>query len=180
MIARGEHEIRPDIAAPCKSLAVRIFCGAIVLKREANVANVKVIVALRDAESVESLVTLACQLASGTEAELTALHVVEVPPATPLEAQEEVLNHPGKEILAAAQRVAAERFSRRISTRLIHARHAGEAVVGEAREHGFDLLVMGYHRPHTLGEVLLGSTVQYVTRHAPCRVIVQIPPLPRH
>jgi nucleotide-binding universal stress UspA family protein len=144
------------------------------------VAKPKVMVALRDMESVESLVMLACQLANGMDAELVALHVVEVPLATPLEADDEVLEHPGKEILAQAKRVA-ERFSQKISTELLRARQAGEAIAGEAKEQGVDLLVMGHHKPHPhpLGELLLGSTVQYVAHHAPCRVIIQIPP-PRH
>lgn len=139
-------------------------------------AKSKVMVALRDAESVESLVTLACQLSSGMDAELIALHVVEVPLATPLDA-EEALDHPGKEILASAEKVA-ERFSRPISTTLLRARAVGEAVAGEARDQGVELLVMGHHKPHPhpLGELLLGSTVQYVAHHAPCRVVIQIPP----
>ena len=139
-------------------------------------AKPKVIVALRDLPSVESLVTLACQLSTGMDAQLIALHVVEVPMATPLDAGE-VLDHPGKEILASAKKVA-ERFSRSINTQLLRAREAGEAIVGEARDQGAELLVMGHHKahPHPLGELLLGSTVQYVTRHAPCRVVVQIPP----
>jgi APA family basic amino acid/polyamine antiporter len=139
----------------------------------------KVLVALRDAESVESLVTLACQISSGMEAELTALHVVEIPMATPLEAEEEMLDRPGREILDHARKYAADCFSRPIVTKLLRARQAGEAIVGEASEQGIDTLVVGHHQPHTLGEILLGSTVQYVVRHAPCRVIVQIPP-PHH
>jgi len=139
-------------------------------------AKSKVIVALRDLHSVESLVTLACQLSKGMDAEVIALHVVEVPMATPLDAGE-VLDHPGREILAAAKKVG-DRFSRSITTQLLRAREAGEAIVGEARDQGAELLVMGHHKPHPypLGELLLGSTVQYVTRHAPCRVVVQIPP----
>lgn len=140
-------------------------------------AKPKVMVALRDMESEESLVTLACQLANGMGAELMALHVAEVPLATPIEADDEVLDHPGTEILAQAERVA-ERFSRKISTDLLHARQAGEAIAGEAKEQGVELLVMGHHKPHLhpLAEILLGSTVQYVAYHAPCRIIVQIPP----
>lgn len=139
----------------------------------------KVMVALRDAQSVESLVALACQVANGMDAELSALHVVEIPMATPIEADDEVLDRPGHDILEHARRYAAKRFSRQITTKLLRARQAGEAIVGEASEQGIESLVMGYHQPHTLGEILLGSTVQYVARHAPCRVIVQIPP-PHH
>lgn len=138
-------------------------------------AKPKVIVALRDEESVESLVTLACQLSQGMDAELIALHVVEVPLATPLDA-DEILNHPGKEILESAKKVG-ERFSRSITTQLLRAREAGEAIAGEAHDQGAELLVMGHHkpRPHPLGDLLLGSAVQYVARHAPCRVVIQIP-----
>ena len=139
----------------------------------------KVIVALRDAQSVESLVALACQVANGMDAELSALHVVEIPMATPIEADDEVLDRPGHDILEHARRYAAQHFSRQITTKLLRARQAGEAIVGEASEQGIESLVMGYHQPHTLGEILLGSTVQYVAQHAPCRVIVQIPP-PHH
>ncbi len=137
----------------------------------------KVMVAICDAGSVESLVTLACQLASGMDADLTALHVAEVPLATPLDATDEILDHPGKELLSHAKSVA-KKFPKPISTNLVRAREVGEAIVGEAKNQGVDLLVMGHHRPHshTLGEILLGSVVQYVAHHAPCRVIVQIPP----
>lgn len=139
-------------------------------------ARSKVIVALRDAESVESLVTLACQLSNGMDAELIALHVVEVPLATPLDGPE-ALDHPGKEILASAQKVA-DRLARKITTQLIRAREAGETIVGEAKDQRADLLVLGHHKPHSpsLGELLLGSTAQYVAHHTPCRVLIQIPP----
>jgi nucleotide-binding universal stress UspA family protein len=146
-------------------------------KLEANVVKAKLMVALRDQESVESLMTLAVHLSNGMDAELVVLHVVEVPPATPIEAGDEILDHAGKEILAAARRVA-ERSSKKISTELLRAREVGEAIAGEAKDRGAELLIMGYHRPHpyALGELLLGSTVQYVAHHAPCRVIIQIPP----
>ncbi|MGA3164960.1 MAG: universal stress protein [Terriglobia bacterium] len=140
----------------------------------------RVMVALASADSVESLTTLACQLADGMDAEVSALHVVEVPLLTPLEAAEESLDHPGKELLAQAKGVA-ERFPRHLSTQLLRAREVGEAIVGEAKEQGVELLVMGHHqpRPHHLSETLLGGTVRYVAHHAPCRVIVQIP-APEH
>jgi nucleotide-binding universal stress UspA family protein len=144
------------------------------------VAKPKVMVALREPDSVESLMTLAIHVATGMDAELVAIHVVEVPLVTPIEADDEVLDRGGREILEAATRVA-ERYSTKISTELLRAREAGEALAGEAKDQGAELLVMGHHKPHThsLGEVLLGSTVQYVAHHTPCRVIIQIPP-PQH
>ena len=136
----------------------------------------KVIVALRDQESVESLMTLAIHLSKSMDAELVALHVVEVPAATPMEVEDEILDHPGREILAAAERVA-KRFSIKLSTELLRAREGGEAIVGEAKDRGAQLLIVGHRgtHPSVLGELLLGSTAQYVAHHAPCRVIIQIP-----
>ena len=140
-----------------------------------------VMVALRDPESVESLMTLAIPLSNSMDAELVALHVVEVPPATPLEAEDEILDRAGKQILAAATKVA-ERSSKKLSTELLRARETGEAIVGEAKDQGVELLIVGHRKPHpyALGELLLGSTVLYVAHHAPCRVLIQIPaPKPR-
>jgi nucleotide-binding universal stress UspA family protein len=147
---------------------------------EANVSKPKVIVALRDPESVESLMTLAIHLSNSMDAELVALHVVEVPLATPIEAEDEILDQAGKEILAAATR-GAERSSKKLSTELLRAREVGEAIVGEAKDQGAELLIVGHRgsHPSALGELLLGSTAQYVAHHAPCRVIIQIP-APKH
>ena len=152
----------------------------VFVRLEAKVVKPKVMVALAKMDSVESLMTLAIHLSSGMDAELIALHVVEVPLATPIEAEDELLDREGKEILAAATHVA-ERSSKRVSTELLRSREAGEAIAGEAKDQGVDLLIMGHHRahPHALGEFLLGSVVQYVAHHAPCRVIIQIPP-PKH
>ena len=140
----------------------------------------QVLVAIGNAGSLESLVTLACQLARNMDADITALHVAVVPLPTPLEAPEEALDHPGKDLLEQAKRVA-EKASRPLSTELLRAREVGEAIVEVAKERKIELLVMGHHKPHphTLTESLLGSTVRYVAHHAPCRVIVQIP-APEH
>jgi nucleotide-binding universal stress UspA family protein len=75
----------------------------------------------------------------------------------------------------------AEKFSRPLSTELLRAREAGEAIVGVAKEQAVDLLVIGHHKPHphALSDTLLGGVARYVAHHAPCRVIVQIP-APEH
>ncbi|HXW16422.1 MAG TPA: universal stress protein [Terriglobia bacterium] len=143
-------------------------------------AKPKVMVALGDPISVESLVALACSLSQAMDAELKALHVVVVPLVTPLDAEDETIDQPGKELLAHAKRVA-QKLSQSLSTELLRAREVGEAIVGVAKEESVDLLVMGHHKPHSpaLSEALLGGIVRYVAHHAPCRVIVQIP-APEH
>lgn len=140
----------------------------------------EVIVAVRDEESAEGLVKLACQVANGgSGANLMALHVVEVAPGLPLDADSELLDGPGKRVLGRASQVA-QSLSVPLAVRLVRARHAGEAIVGEAEDHHADLLVMGYRGSHKLGELLLGSTVKHVAEHAPCRTIIQVPPAGQH
>ncbi len=135
----------------------------------------KVMVALRDTETAGSLTKLGCQMASLAGTNVIALHVIEVPPGLPIDVEDPVFERPGEQVLSLARQVASNNFSMRISTRLLKARNAGEAIVGEAAEHDIDLLIIGYRHDHGLAETLLGSTVHYVTHHAPCRVLVQVP-----
>lgn len=135
----------------------------------------KVMVAIRDRASVEGLIDLACRLAAGMGGELIALHVVEVPLATLLEATNEVIDQEGKEILAEAGKIAVGKVPAGFSTQLVRARNAGEAIIAEAQEQGIDLIVLGHRPRHELSEFLLGSTMRHVAHHAPCKVIVQIP-----
>lgn len=139
-------------------------------------SSTRVIVALRDMEHVDDLVGLACGMAKDANAELTAVHVVEVGLGLPLDADAEILDHPGKEILARAHQVAARDFAKEINTHLVRARETGEAIVGEAEDQAADLLILGYHRNGRISKGLLGSTVEYVARQAPCRVLIQIQP----
>jgi nucleotide-binding universal stress UspA family protein len=138
--------------------------------------STKVLVALLDAESMESLVRLACEVAKGMDAELVALHVVEVPAATPISAEDEVLDQAGKALLAQAKRLAGERFSLNVATRLLRARQTGQAIVAEANDLGVHTLVMGHRRRPAVGELLLGSTARYAWHNAPCRIIIEVPP----
>ena len=139
-------------------------------------SDLRVMVAIRNPEHVNDLMSLACQLAQGMKAELMVLNVVEVGPALPLDVESEALESPGRKALERAAHVTSETFGGEAHTRLVRARDAGPAIVEQAAQYGADLLVLGYHGKHGLGEILLGSTVQYVAAHAPCRVIVQIAP----
>jgi nucleotide-binding universal stress UspA family protein len=144
-------------------------------RKEQAMEKPKVMVALRDSETAGNLTKLACQMASLAGTTVIALHVIEVPPGLPIDVMDPVFERPGQQVLSLARQIASNNFSMHISTKLLKARKAGEAIVGEAAEEGIDLLVIGYHHNHGLAETLLGSTVQHVTHHAPCRVLVQVP-----
>ena len=135
-----------------------------------------VIVAVRDPEHVDDLARLAAQMAKGMEAGLLALNVVEVAPALPLDADAEILDRAGRAAIQRVAQVAWDAYGIKARTRLVRARECGSTIVDEAKEQKADLLILGYHGRHGLGEILLGSCVQYVAAHAPCRVILQIAP----
>jgi nucleotide-binding universal stress UspA family protein len=135
-----------------------------------------VIVAVRDPNHAQDLASLACQLAKGMAADLLALSVVEIAPALPLDAGAEILDKAAKAAVEKAAQVARESCGVEARTHLVRARDAGPTIVDEARERNADLLVLGYHGRLGLGQLLLGSCVQHVAAHAPCRVILQIVP----
>lgn len=137
----------------------------------------KIMVAVQDQDHVEGLVRLACEMARGTSADVVALHVVEVGLGLPLDADDEILDHAGHDLLAVARQLASEKFLKEISTRLVRAREAGPAIVREAEDQAAEVIVLGYRQKKSyIAKALLGSAVEYVTEHAPCRVIVQTVP----
>ncbi len=144
-------------------------------RKEQAMEKPRVMVALRDAEAAASLTKLACQMASLIGTNVVALHVIEVPPGLPIDVEDAVFERPGAQVLSLARQIASNNFSMRIATKLLKARNAGEAIVDEAKDQEIELLIIGYHHDHGLAETLLGSTVQHVTHHAPCRVLVQVP-----
>jgi nucleotide-binding universal stress UspA family protein len=54
---------------------------------------------------------------------------------------------------------------------VLEAASVSEAIVGYAREHGIDLIVMGARGRSGLRLPRLGSVAQHVVRHAPCAVL---------
>jgi nucleotide-binding universal stress UspA family protein len=136
----------------------------------------KVMVALKNIEGVASLMDLACRVARGMEAELIALHVVEVPDALDLSAESPVLDQAGRQLLDRAREVACKEHGQP-SMYLIRARDTAKTIVSEAEEQDVDLIILGYRPKNPLADILLGSTAQYVARHAPCRVIFEVPAL---
>jgi nucleotide-binding universal stress UspA family protein len=82
--------------------------------------------------------------------------------------------------MLAAQREQGEEYLRRAGARLpkgleveelLYEGEPARQVIAAAKECGADLIVIGTHGRGVLGRLLLGSTAEWVVRHAPCPVL---------
>ncbi len=116
---------------------------------------------------------VACGLAAERGAQIIALNVIEVPLDLPLNA-----DLPDEEDRANAEldeaQAIGDSYGVTVVDRLVRARNAGEAIVEEAARRGTEIIVLGSPRKAlTAGSrAVFGSTVDYVLKHAPCRVMV--------
>lgn len=115
-------------------------------------------------------IQVACELAVGRGAEVVALHVIEIPATLPLDTflPDRLAEADGA--LKRAQAVGRD-LDVAVSTRLLQARSAGQAIVDLANEKKFDLVVMGSSFRWG-ASAWLGATAEYVLRNAHCRVLV--------
>jgi APA family basic amino acid/polyamine antiporter len=129
------------------------------------------------AESEEA-VDLACQLATERRASIAALTVIEVPLELPLDAAfPEELERRANDLLDEA-RAIGDAYGVEVVGRIVRARRAGRAIVDEADRRNSEIIVMGAPRPHVRRRTgrVFGGTVDFVLKHAPCRVMVAAAP----
>jgi nucleotide-binding universal stress UspA family protein len=138
----------------------------------------RILVALKDPDQVEELISLACMLAKSQKgATIQTLHVIQMPRALPLDTELVEETDAGEAMLAKAEVIAEEQFELEIETELLQAREAGPAILEEAKEKAIDLIVLGYNRRRRFGERLIrATTLEYVVRHAPCQVLLSVSP----
>jgi APA family basic amino acid/polyamine antiporter len=116
---------------------------------------------------------VACSLAAERGARIVALNVLEVPLGRPLDDNlaelEDVANNELDEAIA-----IGDSYGVRVLDRLVRARSAGPAIVEEAEQRGSEIIVIGSPRKTLTAAQrdVFGRTVDYVLRHAPCRVMV--------
>ena len=129
------------------------------------------------AHSDEAL-RVACAMAETFSAPLTLVNVFS-PPIYPLPegafvampaAYAEVLAATNKRLEEAAAALKREHETIAIDTRTLEGVPFRE-IVGFARKHAFDLIVMGTHGRTGLKHALLGSVAEKVVRKAPCAVL---------
>ena len=115
-------------------------------------ATSRILVALKDMDQVEELISLACILAQAEKGRaIHVVHVIQIPRALPLDTELTAETDAGESMLARAETVAEERFELAIETELLQAREAGPAILEDAKEKGVDLIILGYNRRRRFG-----------------------------
>lgn len=133
----------------------------------------RILVPLVADEESETAVALAAELAGEYGSTITAVVVIEVPPALPLEAHMFEEEAAAKRALEDARAIASMRGVR-VRARILRARVAGEAIVDEAEDAEADVIVLRAPRSGRRWR-MFGRTVDHVLKHAPCRVMVDAP-----
>lgn len=124
----------------------------------------------------EEVIRLACTIAKRRKGKVYVVHVIEVERALPLDVESEPEIQKGEKVLAHAERIA-DTLDCQVETDLLQAREVGPALVDEAAARGIDLIIMGINYKKRFGEFDLGSTVPYVLKNAPCRVLLWREPI---
>ena len=117
---------------------------------------------------------VACRLAGERRAGIVAETVIEVPLELPLDAYLPERVEEANEHLDEASAIG-ELYGVRVTERIVRARNAGRAIVDEATRRGSEIIVMGGPRRVRLAtgrRAIFGDTVDFVLKHAPCRVMV--------
>ena len=121
----------------------------------------------------DAAMDVACQLAAERRAQIIALNVLEVPLDRPLTDRFPELEASGNTELDEAVAIG-DSYGVRVLTRLDRAHAAGPAIVAEADARHAEIIVLGTPRRHLAlrQTAVFGKTVDYVLKHAQCRVMI--------
>jgi APA family basic amino acid/polyamine antiporter len=145
--------------------------------RRSGLAWRRIVVPLVAGVESETAMALAAELADDHGAAITAVVVIEVDAELPLEAHMLEEEAQAKRVLEEARAIGGARGVK-VRARTLRARQAGEAIVAEAEAVQADLVVLRAPRKQRVGRHarVFGRTVDYVLKHASCRVMVAAPP----
>jgi APA family basic amino acid/polyamine antiporter len=151
-------------ASPTETLRAPVIIGPAVALEYRNI-----LVPVKPGRESEEAIDVACRLAADRGAALAAVSAVVVPLELPLDARLEDEEHRAYEALDSASAIA-ELYGVTATERLVRARHAGRAIVDEAARRHSEIIVMG--APRATRARVFSDTVDFVLKHAPCRVMV--------
>jgi APA family basic amino acid/polyamine antiporter len=132
----------------------------------------RILVPVVPGQPSDDALDVACRLAAERRSRITALSVLEVPLDRPLaEPYPELEMQANRELDEAV--AIGDSYGVSVTSRLERARTAGAAIVAEAAARHAEIIVLGASRSHLTARqtAVLGKTVDYVLKHAPCRVL---------
>jgi nucleotide-binding universal stress UspA family protein len=120
----------------------------------------------------ELVIHLGCQLAKLSNAELVAIHVIEVDWRHELAEELTTENEAASALLDMAEGIA-EQYKVKLTGDLLQAREVAAALVDEAIEVGAEAIIVGLpYRQRLGGDFAIGDAIPYIFQNAPCEVIV--------
>ena len=124
----------------------------------------------------DAAMDVACRLAAERGARIMAFSVLEIPLDRPLTADLPALEREANEELDEAVAVG-DSYGVRVLTRIGRAHAAGPAIIQEADARNAEIIVIGSPRRRLTARqaAVFGKTVDYVLKHAHCRVLVTTP-----
>jgi APA family basic amino acid/polyamine antiporter len=146
----------PPLMGPAMALEYRMILSPVV-----------------DSPQSREALHLACRLAAERRSAIVALRVIVIPLESPLDAELPEQEALADRLLDEARDIG-DLYGVRVIERVARARHAGREIVEEAARRNAEIIVMGAPRlPHrTRRSAIFGKTVDYVLKHADCRVMV--------
>jgi basic amino acid/polyamine antiporter, APA family len=131
-----------------------------------------ILVPVKPGRASEEAIDFACRLAAERGSSIAAVSVVIVPLELTLDAPLSAADAAeANEALDAAVAIG-ELYGVDVVARLLRARSAGRAIVREAERRQSEIIVMGTPRTSRPQRTIFSGTVDYVLKHAPCRVMV--------
>jgi len=116
-------------------------------------------------------VQVACELAKFHGAELTAIHVIEVPFSIPLDTPLPSRVQGAGVVLKIAEAIARD-YGIDVDMQIIRARSTADAILDLLRRGTFDLIVLGALKSNDQSVKGLGAVAEQILKESPCRVWV--------
>ncbi len=132
----------------------------------------RILVPIVGGQPSDDALDVACRLAAARRSRVVALNVLEVPLDRALgEEYPELVQDANRELDEAV--AIGDSFGVDVTGRLERARSAGPAIVAEAMARHSEIIVLGSPRGRMTAHqaAVFGKTVDYVLKHAPCRVL---------
>ncbi len=134
----------------------------------------RLLVPLRDIVEDRAPVKLAAALTSSAaikDFEMAALHVLTLPQTAPISAYSKHMWEEERRFLKEVGELT-RRIARPITPSVMVGRSVGRSIVGFAEEHRSDIIILGEREKPGPFRRLLGTEALYVSRNAPCSVVL--------